>query len=414
MERQEIPCPSCGSIIDVSEMLTHQLEEEIGRSYKEKYDSKFNELDKKTIALQAEAKRLQTEKATLKEQVDSEVNEKLRAEKQKIRDEESKRISNEKQEELRVLQEELTRKTQESKELNKTRIELERLKREKESLEDTIRAEAEQRISKELSDAKTKWMREHDQINENRFAELQHTINQQRDQLKEAQRKLEQGSMQIQGEVQELAIEEWLASNFPFDHISEVKKGVKGGDCIQTVNTRERQNCGTIYYESKRTKAFASDWVEKFKADMRAKNATLGVIVTETMPKDMERLGQRDGVWVCTFEEFKGLCFVLRESIIMMSMAVTAQENKGDKMHMLYDYMTGNEFKEQVKAIVEGFVQMQQDLDQERRAMEGIWKKREKQIQKVVLNTNHMYQSVKGIAGTAIESIPALELPSSE
>lgn len=411
MDRQEIACPHCGSIIDVSEILTHQLEEEIEKSYKERYDSKFNELDKKTITLQAEAKRLQAEKATLKEQIDSEVLDKLRAEKQRIRDEESRRITSEKQEELRALQEELTKRTQESKDLSKTRIELERIKREKESIEDTLRAEAEQRLSKELADAKTKWAREHDQQSENRVQEKQYIIEQLQTQINEMKRKAEQGSMQIQGEVQELAIEEWLASNFPFDHISEVKKGVRGGDCVQTVNTRERQNCGTIYYESKRTKAFASDWIDKFKSDMRAKNATLGVIVTETMPKDMERLGLRDGVWVCTFEEFKGLCFVLRESIIMMSSALTSQENKGDKMHMLYDYMTGNEFKEQVKAIVEGFVQMQQDLDQERRAMEGIWKRREKQIQKVVLNTNHMYQSIKGIAGTAIESIPALELP---
>lgn len=411
MEKQQISCPECGTLIDVSEALAHQLEEEIGKRHKEEYDRKYNELDKKTIALKAEAKRLADEKTSLQDKVDKEVDEKLRVEKGKIRQEEARKIEAENSEKIQALQNELTQKTQESKELRKTQIAFEQLKREKESIEDTLRAEAEMRISKELADGKQKWMKEQDQKNENRFSELQHTINQQKEQLKEAQRKLEQGSMQVQGEVQEVAIEEWLSSSFPFDHITEIKKGQRGADCLQIVNTRERQNCGTIYYESKRTKDFQAGWIEKFKSDMRAKGATLGVLVTEAMPKDMDRLGLRDGVWVCTFEEFKGLCFVLRESIIMMSSAVTSQENKGDKMHMLYDYMTGNEFKEQVTAIIEGFVQMQQDLEQEKRAMEGSWKKREKQIQKVVLNTNHMYQSIRGIAGSAIASIPALELP---
>jgi hypothetical protein len=104
-------------------------------------------------------------------------------------------------------------------------------------------------------------------------------------------RKSEQGSVQLQGEVQELAIEEWLRDNFPLDTISEIKKGANGGDCVQTVNTYTRQNCGMIYYESKRTKAFGGDWVEKFKADMRSKGISIGILVTQTMPRDMERMG---------------------------------------------------------------------------------------------------------------------------
>jgi hypothetical protein len=132
------------------------------------------------------------------------------------------------------------------------------------------------------------------------------------------------------------------------------------------------------------------------------------------MPKDMERLGQKDGVWICTFDEFKGLCFVIREAVILLSNAVATQENKGDKVNMLYDYLTGNEFRQQIEAIVEGFTQMNHDLDSERRAMEGIWKKREKQIQKVLLNTNHMYHSIKGIAGNAIGTIKVLELPAGD
>ena len=217
--------------------------------------------------------------------------------------------------------------------------------------------------------------------------------------------------MQLQGEVQELAVEEWLAATFPLDTIEEIKKGARGADCVQIVHTRNRQNCGTIYYESKRTKGFQPSWIEKFKHDIRERGADIGVLVTESMPADMERLGLRDGVWICTFDEFKSLCHVLRESVIRLSEALTAQDNKGDKMGMLYDFLTGNEFRLQVEAIVEGFTQMQTDLESEKRSMAGIWKKREKQIQKVLLNTTNMYGSVKGIAGNAIQSVSLLEPP---
>jgi len=138
------------------------------------------------------------------------------------------------------------------------------------------------------------------------------------------------------------------------------------------------------------------------------------VLVTESMPADMERMGLKDGIWVCTFEEFKSLCVILRDSVVRLSNAVAIQENKGDKMGMLYDYLTGNEFRLQVEAIVEGFTQMHTDLESEKRAMNSIWKKREKQIEKVLLNTTYMYSSVKGIAGNAIQPVPLLEFPAGE
>jgi hypothetical protein len=230
----------------------------------------------------------------------------------------------------------------------------------------------------------------------------------------EMKRKAEQGSMQLQGEVQELAIEEWLQTQFPLDSIEEIKKGARGGDCIQTVNTFNQQNCGKIYYESKRTKDFQGSWIEKFKADMREKGADIGVLVTEAMPSDMQRMGMRDGVWVCSYEEFKGLCNVLRESIIQVSTALGSQVNKGDKMQLLYDYLTSNSFRMQVEAIVEGFSSMKTALDSEKRAMQRIWKEREKQIEKVINNTIDMHASIRGIAGNAIQAVKALELPGSD
>jgi len=185
--------------------------------------------------------------------------------------------------------------------------------------------------------------------------EYQKKIDDQMKLAEEMRRKYEQGSMQLQGEVQELAIEDWLKNNFSLDTVDEIKKGAAGGDCMQTINTRENLNCGKIYYESKRTKAFQPTWIEKLKKDMRTAGADIGVIVTQVLPKNMERMGQIEGIWICTLEEFKGLSFVLRESLVKIHQSMSAQENKGDKMHMLYQYLTGNEFRMQLEAIIEGF-----------------------------------------------------------
>ena len=229
--------------------------------------------------------------------------------------------------------------------------------------------------------------------------------------ITELKRKSERGSGQLQGEVQELAIEEYLVRTFPLDTIEEIKKGARGADCLQTVHTREMQNCGTIYYESKRTKEFSPAWIEKFKADMRDRGADVGVIVTQTLPKDQTRMGIVSGVWVCTYEEFKGLAHVLREMVVKVRQAVDLQENKGEKMEMLYQYLTSNEFKMYVEAIVEGFTQMQDDLQREKNAMNRIWNQREKQIQKVLNNTTGMFGAIKGIAGSSIPDIDILRLP---
>ena len=196
--------------------------------------------------------------------------------------------------------------------------------------------------------------------------------------------------------------------------LEEIKKGARGGDCIQIVNTRQRTNCGTVYYESKRTKHFQPEWIEKFKNDVRRKNADIGVLVTETMPTDMPRMGLVDGIWVCTYQEFKGLSFVMREMIVRLDAATTTSKNKGDKMGMLYDFLTSNEFRLQMETIVTGFSTMQSDLEREKRSMQTSWKRREKQIRRVIESTADMYGSIQGIAGAALPSIESLALPEGE
>ena len=218
--------------------------------------------------------------------------------------------------------------------------------------------------------------------------------------------------MQVQGEALELAIESWLASQFPFDTIEEVKKGAFGADCIQTVHTRDAQNCGIICYESKNTKAWSDNWIVKLKQDMLGASADIGVLVTSVYPNGMERMGWVDGIWVCSLEEFKGSVSLLRESLIRTHATVQKEENKSDKMTLLYNYLTGNEFQMQLKAIVDGFMQMQTELDKERRSLMAAWKRRQKLIDSVLANTTEMYGSLQGIAGgNALPKIDVLELP---
>ena len=406
-----IACPNCGQEIDVNELLYHKLDEELSRKYAAKLADEQQKFRGQTQELEAQRRNLETEKMHFQEKLDRQLDKRLKTEKKKLEGELKKRAEEEQADQFRALQEELNDKSKKLREFNKAKSEIERLKREKDELRASIEAESEKKLSNILAEERNRIHAAEEEKARLKLSERDHVIDQLKVQLREAQRKAEQGSMQLQGEVQELAIEDWLREQFPLDTIEEIKKGARGGDCLQHIHTRSRQQCGTVYYESKRTKAFQSGWIEKFKNDIRERGADTGVLVTEAMPSDMDRMGYRDGIWICTFEEFKGLCVVLRESLIQLSNAITVQENKGDKMGMLYDFLTSNEFRLQIEAIVEGFVQMQGDLESEKRSMKGIWKKREKQIEKVLLNTNFMYSSIRGIAGNAMQPVPLLELP---
>lgn len=407
----KVECPNCGYAIDVSELLYHQVDQQLKKKYNDELAQERNKFQEQLGALDAQRAQLNAEKAALDTKITAAIADGLAEEKKGLRDSIKTELEVEQAEKDKFIQRDLANKTTQLKEFNKTKAENERLKREKNELKDTLEAEAEKKLNERLTEEREKIRKIVEDRSRLNLAEREKVIEQLNEQLKDAQRKAEQGSMQLQGEVQELALEEYLERTFALDTIEEIKKGARGADCLQIVNTRTRQNCGTIYYESKRTKGFQPGWIEKFKHDIREKGADIGVLVTESMPSDMPRLGLKDGVWVCTFDEFKSLSLVLRESVIRLSNAITTQDNKGDKMGMLYDFLTGNEFRLQVEAIVEGFTQMQSDLESEKRSMAAVWKKREKQLQKVLINTTHMYGSVKGIAGSAIQSVPLLEMP---
>lgn len=384
-ESSAVKCPNCGEAIDVNEALSHQLEDQLRKEYE----------DKLTEARKEDQEKLEK---SLREEIEGEQSERIKS-----------------------LQNELSRRSSQVRALNKAKADVERLEREKEELKSKIELETQEELNRQLRE-RTREIRKSEESKarselsqkELEISESREVIKGLEEQLQEAQRRARQESERLRGEVLELAIEEWLAEQFSLDTITEIKKGQRGADCLQIVNTPTRQNCGSIYYESKRTKSFQSNWIEKFKKDIREKNANIGVLVTESMPRGMDRLGLVKGIWVCSFDEFKGLCTVLRESVIQINDVIGVQENRGDKMNMVYDFVTSDEFRRQVEAIVEGFTQMEQDLESERRSMQGIWKKREKQIEKVLLNTSYMYSSIKGIAGNTVQTVKALELRSDD
>ncbi len=422
-ENQTIPfiCPKCQAPIDVNEALYKQIEQENQNKFlaqqkafekevnekRAQYQSYFKNLEQKEEALKEREKE---QKAKFDEAVKQASALALQDERDKIIEEARKNAFLEQQKGLELLQKELDEKSKQVQELHQKEAEIERLKRENNEAESRLKAENEKKLNEKLDLERERIEKALHEKNELKFKQQEEQLEMLRNELKNAQRKAELSSQQFQGEVQELAIEEFLRQKFPLDCIEEIKKGQRGGDCIQVVHTREFQNCGKIYYESKRTKEFQKAWVEKLKSDMREIGADVGVIVSEVLPKEMERMGLFEGVWVCSFEEFKGLSAVLREGVIQVGLAKKSQENKGDKIDLLYHYLTSSEFSMQVNAIIEGFEQLRADLESEKRAMARIWKSREKQIDKVFEGTINMYGSIKGIAGNAIGQVKALEL----
>lgn len=373
-----IKCPKCGTEIDIKELIEAGAGDKVAEAVRAERERVLNEQDK-----------------VLKEQ------ENILAQKFQ-RDSELR---------MAAMQKELAEAMEKLKDYYAQSAKIDKLEREKQVLGEQIKAEMEREHSQRLVEEMQKLQKVADEKYELKIMELQKQLEDQKRLTEEMRQKQEQGSMQLQGEIQELAIEKYLSENFKFDEIKEVGKGDMGADSLQIINTQYRPNCGTIYYESKRTKTFSEAWIQKFKDDIKEKGADIGVLVTAVYPKDMTRMGLRDGIYICSYEEFKALSFILRDTLIRISDTKLMQENRGDKSILLYNYLTSTEFKFQFETIVNAFVTMQQELDSEKRSINNLWKKREKQIQNVLTSTTEMYGAIQGISGNAIQKVEVLELP---
>ena len=417
--QNSIKCPNCGTQIDIDEIFYHQIEEKFKqqnlaeqKKLRDEVEAKRLEYKQAFDALKAKESLVQEQKEKFDEELRKATKEQLRIERAKLQEELKKELVEEQSESMALLQKEIEEKSKELQAFHKAKVEIEQLKREKEEAVSKAKLEVELELSRRLAEEKLKLQKAIDDEIALKLKAKDEQIAQMRRDIESSKRKGEQGSMQVQGESLETIIELWLASQFPFDTIEEVKKGAFGADCVQTIHTRELQNCGVICYESKNTKAWSDGWITKLKQDMLKVNADLGVLVTSVYPNNMDRMGFVDGIWVCSLDEFKGSASLLRESLIRVHKSVQKEENRGDKMALLYNYLTSNEFGLQMKSIVDGFMTMQTELDKEKRSLMAAWRRRQKLIDGVLQNTTEMYGSLQGIAGAgALGHIEALELP---
>lgn len=382
-----IHCPNCNHQFEPSDAFREEIQRELNNKAKEWQQKKEEEFNKK---INDERRSIEE---MLRKTINADFENKIKLLQQSAFENEE-RLKEARKRELEFLQKEQVLKIKEE-ELDITLQK--KLIEEREKLKLTLIREENERVSLKEQEFQLQ------------LRELQKQLDDQKKLADEMKRKAEQKSMQLQGEVQELALEEMLRNTFPFDVISEIGKGVKGADCVQTVRNNLGQECGKIIYESKRTTAFSVEWIEKLKTDMRSLSADIAVIVTKTMPKDMDCFGIKDGVWICTFSEVKALSTVLRDGIMRVYSTAKNHENKGDKMHLLYNYLTSNEFTEQWKAIREGFMAMKISIQKERDAMEKLWKIREKQLEKVLMSTVQIRGSIEGIAGADTVDLNLLE-----
>jgi len=411
-----IKCPKCGSEFDVQNVLSADVEQKLRQEYEKEFQQTLSQVNAEKKKLEEEQKQFEEKKKKENELFQQKLQqEKLKLEAE-VQQQLRKSITADFENELRLLKQNNLDNEEKLKAARQQEYEF--LKKEQELK--TREQELEIILQKKLISERNALLQqirkeelERNTIKETEYQlkvkELEKQLEDQRRLAEEMKRRAEQGSMQLQGEAQELLLEEILKDHFPYDTISEVGKGVEGADCIQIVYSKLGTECGKIIFESKRTKTFQSAWLEKLKTDMRNKQADVAILVTQVYPKEMTCFGERDGVWICSFSEVVALTSALRHTILRIAETKKAEENKGEKMQMLYSYLTGTEFRQQIESIVEGFLSLKNSIIKERLQMEKMWKEREKQLEKVLLSTSGMYGSIKGIAGSSIGEIPLLE-----
>ncbi|MEX1202512.1 MAG: DUF2130 domain-containing protein [Ferruginibacter sp.] len=389
----EIKCPNCNHSFEPNDAIRDEVEKELRIKLKDWQKKKDDEYDLK----------LEQEKGNIKKEMEEIMR---------------KNIAADFENQLKILQSANNDNEEKLKEARRKELEYlqkeQQLKNKEAELDITIQKKLQVELVN-LSEQIQRQELEKSSLKETQYQlklkEMEKQLDEQKKLAEEMRRKAEQSSMQRQGEVQELLLEEILKENYPFDLIEEVGKGVEGADCIQVVRNRSGKECGKIIYESKRTKGWQNTWIDKLKSDMRSRGADIAILVTQTFPKDMERFGEKDGIWICNFAEAASVSAIIRNGIIKVYEIQRSEENKGDKMQLLYNYLTGVEFRGQVEAIAEGFLSMKNSITRERLQMEKMWKEREKQLEKVLINTSALYGSVKGIAGASVGDIPLLDGP---
>ena len=413
MTEPMITCPKCQTEIKLTESLAAPIIESARREYEQRLAQKDADIAKRETSLREREKEL----AQAKDTIDDQVTEKLRQERAKIVAEESKKAKlalatdlEQKTKEITDLQEVLKQQDAKLAEAQKAQAEFIRKQRELDDAKRELDLTVEKRVQDGLTATREQARKEAEDQLKFKVMEKEQTIASMQKQIEELKRKAEQGSQQLQGEVQELELEALLSTKFPRDIIEPVPKGEYGGDVLHRVIGPLGQSCGTILWESKRTKSWSDSWLVKLREDQRAAKAEIAVIVSHTLPKGVETFELIDGVWVTHPRAAIPVAVTLRHTLIEIASARQAMEGQQTKMEMVYQYLTGPRFRQRVQAIVEAFSSMQEDLDKEKKAITKQWAKREEQIERVMQATVGMYGDLQGIAGKTLQEIEGLEM----
>jgi hypothetical protein len=379
----EIKCPSCGHQFALAEIEAEEFKRNLQQQMKEFMRKKDEEYKRREEEL--EQQKIQIESIT------------------------ARRVQEQFAARLKSLEEERNQKAQQIVEFEKKQLDLLRDKSELEQKEKNIEFEIEKRILETRPQIEEEVLKRGKELFDLKLKEKDTQMESLKKTIEELKRKSEQGSMQLQGEAQELLLEEILRDLFPFDTIESIGKGAEGADTVQVVRNSNMKECGRIIFESKRTKNWSNSWIDKLKSDMRSKNADIAVLVTQVFPRGTERFCERDGVWLCTFSEVAAVASILRDTLIKVAEVKKFEENKETKAQLVYSYLTSNEFKLQWNSIIEAYLSMKNNIEKERIQAEKQWKEREKQLYKIFKGATGFIGSIKGLGGMEIQELPSLE-----
>jgi len=412
MTEPTITCPNCKTEIKVTESLAAPLLETTKRDYEQRLAQKEAERVTREAAIQEREAALAKDKETLDEQVA----EKLKHQRAAIAAEEAKKAKwalatdlEQKSKELTELQDVLKQRDEKLAEAQKTQADLLKKQRELDDAKRELDLTVEKRVQEGLMATRDQAKKEAEEALKLKVMEKEQTISSMQRYIEELKRRAEQGSQQLQGEVQELELETMLTTKFPMDQIQPVPKGEYGGDVLHRVVGPFGQPCGTILWESKRTKNWSDGWLIKLREDQRQAKADIAIIVSQALPKDVETFQLIDGVWVTHPKVALPVALAMRQTLLEVASTRQASEGQQTKMEMVYDYLMGPRFRQRILAIVEAFSTMQDDLAKERKTITKQWAKREEQIERVMQATVGMYGDLQGIAGKTLQEIEGLE-----
>ena len=395
MPDQTIKCPKCGTDIELNQALTSQIEQGIKLRYEAEAAEKEKDYQAKLKEIQQQTKELEAKGEAIEEQVA----EQLKVERKKIAEVERKKIIAEQSEQTKALEQELDEKRKQLSGANKKELDFLKKQRELEEKSEQLELEVQRKITEErkkISDEASRKAVEEQQL---KMREKDDQLTAMKKQIDELKRKAEVGSQEAQGEALEAELQEYLERTFPYDRFQEVKKGTRGADILQIVHNQTGKECGKILWESKNTKEFQKSWIEKLKKDQQQANADIAVIMSVALPAGIDSFDMYDGVWVTDYKSLKGLATALRKGLIEVArqkLITTGQDSIKD---MLYQYITGQEFIMRIRAVVEAFQRMNDELAKEKRAMTRIWNSREKQITTVIENVVGIHGSIEGLVG---------------